>query len=150
MTRKILKWFVQNVLVGAIPLLTELLIRWAANQGVFTSDKNIPELMFLAAMVNLGSADDVEKASEILDESNDAEKELKETFNIWHNLLIAGMGIACALFGVYIAVDTLGTNNKVFLPRFLFASWILTALLFLFSLGAQIFINTRRKAKGTK
>ncbi len=101
--------------------------------------------MFLAAMVNLSSADDVEKASDVLDETEVKQKELKESLTIWHNLLMVGMAIACALFGVYLAVDTLSTNNKNFLPHFLFVAWMLTGIFFFSSLGAEIFINIRRK-----
>lgn len=145
MTRKLLKWFVKEVLIAAAPLLIELIVRRAAVQSVFTSEKNIPELMFLSAMVNLGTASNIEKASEVLDETKTPEKELKESLSIWHNLMVAGMVIASALFGVYVAVDTLGTSNKAFLPNFAFISWGLTALLFFFSLSAQVFINIRRK-----
>jgi hypothetical protein len=141
MIRKLINWFLKNVLLGAIPLLAELIIRWAAGQDVFSSEKNIPELMFLVAMVSLGTADDVERASEVLDETKAEDKALKETLTNWHNLLMAGMVIASMFFGGYLVVDTLGTGNKTFLPHILLVAWAITGLLFTLALIAEIFIN---------
>lgn len=147
MTRKLINWFLKNVLLGAIPLIAELVIRWAASQDTFGSEKSIPELMFLVAMVNLGTADDVERASDVLDETKEQDKALKESLTNWHNLLMAGMVIASVFFGGYLFVDTLGTSNKSFLPRILLAGWVITGLFLLLSLVAEVFINIRRKPK---
>ena len=141
MTRKIINWFLKNVLLGAIPLIAELIIRWAAGQDVFSSEKNIPELMFLVAMVSLGTADDVERASEVLEETKAENKALKETLTNWHNLLMAGMVIASVFFGGYLVVDTLGTSNRDFLPHILLVAWAITGLLFTLALIAEVFIN---------
>ena len=143
MTRKLINWFLKNVLLGAIPLIAELTIRWAATpaENSFSSEKNIPELMFLVAMVNLGTADDVERASDILDDERD--KDLKESLTNWHNLLMAGMVIASVIFGGYLVVDTLGTANKGFLPHILSVAWLITSLFFLLALGAEVFINRK-------
>lgn len=147
MVRKLISWFVKNVLLGIIPLTMELLIRWAAGQSTLESEKNIPELMFLVAMVNLGTADDVERASEVLDETKEAEKALKESLTIWHNVLMFGMVIASVLFGGYLVIDTLGTSNKSFLPRMLFGAWMLATFFLVLALIAEIFINVRKNKK---
>ena len=84
--RKLINWFLKNVLLGAIPLIAELVIRWAAGQNTFTSEKNIPELMFLIAMVNLGTADDVERAADSLDGTKGTDEALKESLANWHNM----------------------------------------------------------------
>lgn len=145
MTRKLISWFLKNVLLGAIPLAAELVIRWAAGQAAFGSEKNIPELMFLIAMVNLGTADDVERASEVLHETNEEEKALKESFANWHNLLMFGMVFASLFFGGYLFADTVGTGNKEFLPRILLVAWIITVLFLVLSLIAEVFINRNTK-----
>ena len=148
MTRKLIDWFLRNVLLGAIPLITELVIRWAAGLNVLTSEKNIPELMFLVAMVNLGTADDVEHARDMLDETNQAEIALRESLTNWHNLLMVGMVIGSALFGSYLVVDTLGTTNKQFLSRFLEAAWVITGLNFALAASAKILtLNNKQKGK---
>ena len=119
--------------------MTELVIRWSAGLNVLSSEKNIPELMFLVAMVNLGTADDVEHAREDLKETNKAENALREPFTNWHTLLMAGMVVSSAFFGGYLVVDTLGTSNQQFLPRLLVAAWMLSGLNFALAIGAKIF-----------
>ena len=103
--------------------------------------------MFLAAMTNLGSADDIEKASDVLDETKLQEKELKESLTIWHNLLMVAMTIACAFFGVYLAVDAVGANNDSFLPRVLIVAWVIAGVSLVACLFAEIFINISRDPK---
>lgn len=146
MTRKLTRWFLKNALLGAIPLIAELVIRWAAGQDTFGSEKNIPELMFLVAMVNLGTADDVERASEVLDETKAADKALKESFTNWHDLLMFGMVIASVFFGGYLVIDTLGTSNKTFLPHILLVAWVITGSFLVLALVAEVFINRSKKA----
>ncbi len=145
MTRKLINWFLRNALLGAIPLIAELVIRWAAGQSTFGSEKNIPELMFLVAMVNLGTADDVERATEVLDETKPADKALKELLTNWHNLLMFGMVIASVFFGGYLVIDTLGTTNKGFLPHILLVAWVITGLFLILALVAEILINRSEK-----
>ncbi len=136
------------MVLGAIPLIAELVIRWAAGQNTFGSEKNIPELMFLVAMVNLGTADDVERAGDVLDETKQPEKALKETLTNWHNLLMAGMVIASVLFGGYLVVDTLGTSNKNFLPHILLVAWVIAGLFLVLALVAEVFISRTKKLGG--
>ena len=147
MSRKLTNWFLKNVLLGAIPLVAELIIRWAAGQAAFGSENNIPELMFLIAMVNLGTADDVERASEVLDETKESEKALKEAFTNWHNLLMFGMVFASLFFGGYLFADTVGTGNKGFLPHILLVAWAITLLFLVSSLSAEVFINGAPKRR---
>ena len=146
MTSKLVKWFLKNALLGAIPLIAELVIRWAAGQDTFSSEKNIPELMFLVAMVNLGTADDVERAGEVLNETKAADKALKESFNNWHDLLMFGMVIASVFFGGYLVIDTLGTSNKSFLPHILSVAWAITGSFLILAFVAEVFINRSKKA----
>ena len=148
MTRKLIDWFLRNVLLGSIPLITELVIRWAAGADVLTSGKNIPELMFLVAMVSLGTADDIEHARDVLDETNPAKNALREALTNWHNVLMFGMVIASAFFGGYLVVDTLGTTNTQFLPRLLTIAWVVTGLYFALAAGAKIFTLSNEQ-KGT-
>ena len=115
--------------------------------NVLSSEKNIPELMFLVAMVNLGTADDVEHARDVLEETNAAENALRESFTNWHTLLMVGMVIGSALFGSYLVVDTLGTTNKQFLSRFLEAAWFITGINFALAVAAKIF-TLRNEQKG--
>jgi len=144
-TRKLIDWFLRNVLLGSIPLITELVIRWAAGLTVLASEKNIPELMFLVAMMNLGTADDIEHARDALDETNQAENVLRESLINFHNFLMAGMVIGSAFFGGYLVVDTLGTTNKQFLPRLLVAAWVMTGLNFALAAGAKIFTHNNEQ-----
>lgn len=97
--------------------------------------------MFLVAMVNLGTADDVERASEVLDETKAADKALKESLTNWHNLLMSGMVIASMFFGGYLVIDTLGTTNKGFLPHILLVAWVITGSFLILALVAEILIN---------
>ncbi len=150
MTRKLIDWFLRNVLLGSIPLITELVIRWAAGTDVLTSEKNIPELMFLVAMVNLGTADDIEHARDTLKEANPVETRLKESLTNWHNLLMFGTVISSALFGGYLVVDTLGTTNKHFLSHFLTASWVITCFYFALATIAKIFTLNNAPKEGIK
>lgn len=147
-TRKLTDWFLRNVLLGSIPLITELVIRWSAGLNVLSSEKNIPELMFLVAMVNLGTADDVEHARDALKGANKAENALKEALTNWHNLLMAGMVISSAFFGGYLVVDTLGTSNQQFLPRLLAAAWVITGLYFALAVGAKIIALQNEQEEG--
>ena len=148
MTRKLIDWFLRNVLLGSIPLITELVIRWSAGLNVLSSEKNIPELMFLVAMVNLGTADDVEHARDALDETNAAQNALRESFTNWHTLLMVGMVVGSALFGGYLVVDTLGTTNKQFLSRFLEAAWVITGINFVLAVAAKLLtLGNEQKGK---
>jgi len=147
-TRKLIDWFLRNVLLGSIPLITELVIRWSAGLNILSSEKNIPELMFLVAMMNLGTADDIEHARDSLDETNEAENALRESLTNCYNLLMVGMVIGSALFGGYLMVDTLGTTNRQFLPRLLVAAWVVTGLNFALAAGTKSFTLSNER-KGT-
>ena len=131
-------------------MIAELVIRWAAGLNVLTSEKNIPELMFLVAMVNLGTADDVNHARDVLDETNPAENALRESLTNWHNLLMVGMVIGSAFFGGYLVVDTLGTTNGHFLPRLLAVAWMITGFYFSLAAGAKIFTLSIKQKEDAK
>ena len=101
--------------------------------------------MFLVAIVNLGTADDVEHARDVLGETDAAENSLKEALTNWHTLLMIGMVIGSALFGGYLVVDTLGTVNKQFLSRFLQAAWVITGVNFALAVTAKAFTLSKRE-----
>ena len=101
--------------------------------------------MFLIAMVNLGTADDVERASDSLDGTKGTDEALKESLANWHNLLMFGMVIASVFFGGYLVVDTLGTSNQGFLPHILAVAWGIAGTFLLLAFIAEIFANNIRK-----
>jgi hypothetical protein len=131
--KRLIRWFVINILFALIPFFASLTIHWLGDKLGESGWSMAPELVFFSLMVSVTAFTDVLDISEAIG------------WDVFLTLmgfaLLAGALWSAVMYGIYLYSHVLSVPSSVFQARFFFFASVVAGVLFALSLLVEIVIS---------
>jgi hypothetical protein len=133
MAKRLIRWFVLNVLFALLPLFASLTIRWLGDKFGETGWGVAPELVFFSVMISVTAFTDVLDVTEAVG---------WDTFLTFTGFaLLIGSIWSAVMYGIYVYGYVLATPSPAFQSRFFLFAAIVAVVLFALSIAVEIFVS---------
>lgn len=131
--KRLIRWFVVNVLFALTPLIASLVIHWCADKLPISGWAIVPEIVFFSVMISVTAFTDILEISEVIG---------WDVFLTFTGLaLLVGAVWSAVMYGVFVYGHVLTMPTPTFQYRFLYCAKSVAVVLFALSVAVEVFIS---------